>query len=182
MRYGYARVSTEDQTTAGQIEALEAAGCDQIFSDNGISGSTTSRPELDELLQIIAEGDELVVWRLDRLGRSMQHVVTLVSELGERGVQFRSLTENLDTTTASGELIFHIFASLAHFERRLISERTKQGMKAAKCRGTHVGRPRSLSSDAVDQARKMIEAGETVSKVARTFKVSRATLHRALAS
>ena len=180
MKYGYARVSTEDQSTDGQIDSLKLAGCEEVFTDDGVSGSTTSRPALDKLLTALKPGDELVVWRLDRLGRSMQHIVTLVSELGDRDVQFASLTENIDTTTASGELVFHVFASLAHFERRLIAERTVQGMKAAKTRGVHVGRPRKMGVAQIADAQKKIGNGWTYTKVARFFRVSRATLYRHL--
>lgn len=182
MKYGYARVSTDDQTLDGQIDALEAAGCDEIFSDHGVSGASTDRPELSRLLETATDGDQIVVWRLDRLGRSMQHVVTIVTELGDRGVQFASLTENIDTTTASGELIFHIFASLAHFERRLISERTKQGLEATKRRGTVLGRPRALNKERSEHVRALISEGRTISEAASILKVSRSTVFRALRS
>lgn len=141
-KIGYARVSTDDQNLDLQINALDAAGCTRIFTDKGISGAQSERSGLTAARLALEEGDTLVVWRLDRLGRSLIHLIKLLDELGKQGVHFQSLTENLDTTSAGGRLVFHIMAALAEFERALISERTKAGMKAAKARGVHVGRPR----------------------------------------
>ena len=141
---GYARVSTDDQNLSLQTRALDAAGCTRIFTDKGISGARGSRPGLNAALLALEKGDTLVVWRLDRLGRSLIHLVRLLDELGKKGIHFHSLTENLDTNSAGGRLIFHIMAALAEYERSLISERTKAGMQAAKARGVHVGRPRKV--------------------------------------
>lgn len=146
---GYARVSTGDQDVNLQLDALHHAGCtdDQIFLDVA-SGTCTTRPGLAACLQALAPGDTLIVWRLDRLGRSMLHLVTVIAELGQRQVGFRSLGDGaLDTTTATGELVFHIFSALAQFERRLIQERTRAGLAAARARGKHGGR-RPLHADA----------------------------------
>ena len=139
---GYARVSTGDQDVSLQLDALRQAGCadDRIFVDVA-SGTHTTRPGLEACLQALAPGDTLIVWRLDRLGRSMLHLVTVITELGQRQVGFRSLCDGaLDTTTATGELVFHIFSALAQFERRLIQERTHAGLAAARARGKHGGR------------------------------------------
>lgn len=127
---GYARVSTTDQKLEPQVDALKAAGCETVFEDV-ISGAKTERPGLNEALAFLREGDTLVVWKLDRLGRSMKHLVETVAELGDRGVGFRSLTEGVDTTTTGGTLVFHLFGALAQFERDLIVERTQAGLKAA---------------------------------------------------
>ena len=178
---GYARVSTADQTTALQLDALKQAGCDQVYRDEATSGSTTARPGLDRALKALHAGDTLMVWRLDRLGRSLAHLIETVTGLRERGVAFRSLTEALDTTSAAGELIFHVFGAMAHFERRLIVERTRAGLDAAKRRGTKLGPRFRLDGAKVAHARKLIADGEGPGSVARTFGVDRATLYRALA-
>jgi DNA invertase Pin-like site-specific DNA recombinase len=146
-KIGYARVSTDDQKLDLQMNALDAAGCTRIFTDKGISGSKDERSGLTAARLALERGDTLVVWRLDRLGRSLNHLIKVIDELGKLGVQFQSLTENLDTTSAGGRLVFHIMAALAEFERALISERTKAGMQAAKARGVHVGRPRKKLSN-----------------------------------
>lgn len=180
---GYARVSTLEQDEALQVDALTAAGCDpsRIYVDH-ISGSSTSRPELDRVWEYLRAGDTLVVWRLDRLGRSLKHLVELVGELAEREIEFRSLSESIDTTTPTGRLTFHLFASIAEFERDLIRERTAAGLAAARVRGRVGGRPRSLSATQVQQARRMMEVdGLPVADVAGVLRVSRATLYRALA-
>jgi DNA invertase Pin-like site-specific DNA recombinase len=179
---GYARVSTDEQTVAQQRRALEAAGCQRIFQDEGISGSATRRPGLDAALAAVGEGDVLVVWKLDRLGRSLPHLIEIVTGLGERGVAFRSLTEQIDTTTAGGRLVFHVMGALADFERDLISERTRAGMDAAKARGARVGRKPSLTSGQLQHIRRLREQGETLGSLARSFGVSRTTVWRHLAS
>lgn len=137
---GYARVSTDEQNPALQFDALNKAGCQRIFSDSA-SGATASRPALEHALSSLKFGDTLVVWKLDRLGRSLSHLMDLVEELERRGVAFRSLSEAIDTSTASGRLLFHVMGALAEFERALISERTRAGMAAARARGAAIGRP-----------------------------------------
>lgn len=143
-KVGYARVSTEEQKVDLQLNALKHAGCEQIFVDEGVSGAKADRAGLKKALASLQPGDTLVVWRLDRLGRSLINLVGLMSELGNRGIEFYSLMENIDTTSAGGRLVFHLMAALAEFERSLISERTKAGMEAAKLKGIHVGRPRRV--------------------------------------
>ncbi|WP_345770914.1 recombinase family protein [Brucella intermedia] len=142
LKIGYARVSTDLQKMDLQMDALNQAGCDYIFTDHGISGATVERPGLRQAIEMLQRGDTLVVWRLDRLGRSLVHLVEQVSSLGQQGIEFRSVTESIDTSSSGGKLLFHMIAALAEFERSLISERTKAGMAAAKLRGKHVGRPR----------------------------------------
>ena len=141
LKIGYARVSTDVQRMDLQMDALKQAGCDQIFTDHGISGAATERPGLQQAMNMLQKGDTLTVWRLDRLGRSIVHLVEQVSALGEQGIEFQSLTEHIETNSSGGKLLFHMIAALAEFERSLISERTKAGMAAAKLRGKHVGRP-----------------------------------------
>ena len=148
-RVGYARVSTEEQKVDLQLNALKQAGCEQIFVDEGVSGAKADRAGLKKALASLQPGDTLVVWRLDRLGRSLINLVGLMSELGKRGVEFHSLMENIDTTSAGGRLVFHLMAALAEFERSLISERTKAGMEAARLRGIHVGRPKGIRTKQV---------------------------------
>lgn len=178
---GYARVSTYEQTVAGQLDALRVAGCVEVFADEGVSGTITSRPELDRCLRSLGAGDVLVVVRLDRLGRSMAHLVTTVEELEKRGIGFRSLSEAVDTTTSTGRLVLGIFASLAQFERDLIRERTTAALEAKKRRGERLGRPLALTPSQVKAARKMLDDGDSPSHVARVFRVDRSTLYRALA-
>src|SRR5690349_6433555 len=151
MLIGYARVSTTDQTTALQEDALAKAGCDRIFTDTA-SGSRSDRPGLAEALTYVRTGDTLVVWRLDRLGRSLAHLIKTVMQLKDRGVNFKSLQEQLDTTTSGGKLVFHFFGAVAEFERDLIRERTMAGLAAARARGRRGGR-KPLSSQKVRQLR-----------------------------
>lgn len=178
---GYARVSTDDQTPALQLDALKAAGCERLFTDRGVSGAARGRPALGEALAALKSGDVLVVWRLDRLGRSLSDLIALTGELKARGCGFRSLSESIDTTTAGGVLVFHVLGALAEFERGLIAERTRAGLAAAKKRGAKLGRRPALSADQVSHARQLIDAGERPSDVAKSLKVDRATLYRALA-
>lgn len=179
MNVGYARVSTRDQNLGLQLDALRGAGCTgTIYKDEGVSGKLTSRPQLDACLTTLKAGDTLVVWKLDRLGRSLQHLVTIVHELAERGIGFRSLTENIDTTTNSGRLIFHIFAALAEFERGLIIERTMAGLETARANGKVGGRRPALDGDRAALALDMLNRGLKVADVARAFSVSRATIYR----
>ena len=180
---GYARVSTSDQDLSLQINELTAMGCQDIFQDV-VTGTTSNRPGLDECLRTLRSGDTLVVWRLDRLGRSMQHLVSLVTNLKSRGVGFRSLRDGaIDTTSASGELIFNIFAALAQFEAELIRERTRAGLAAARARGRKGGRtPVSASDPRIRMAKKMHEDKSlSPREICTSLKISRATLYRYLA-
>jgi Enterobacteriaceae phage serine recombinase len=179
-RIGYARVSTEDQNLALQIDALKAAGCARIFCDHGVSGVCISRPALDDALVTLRRGDTLVIWKLDRLGRSLAHLINVVDELGQRGIGFCSLSQAIDTATAGGKLMFHVWGALAEFERELISERTKAGMAAAKARGTALGRPPKLTSGQVTQARTALMAGQDAAQLAKELDVSPLTLARAV--
>lgn len=177
---GYARVSTRDQNVDVQRQALLAAGCDLIFDDT-ISGSTKSRSGLNQALAALSSGDVLVVWKLDRLGRSMQHVVNTVLDLDKHGIGFRSLTEAIDLSSSTGKLLLSVFGWLAEVERDLTTERTKAGLAAAKRRGVQLGRKRKLTPNDVEHARRMIESGEqSVAGMARILKVGRNTLGRAL--
>jgi DNA invertase Pin-like site-specific DNA recombinase len=145
MKIGYARVSTTEQNLSLQTDALEQADCEKVFYDQ-ISGAKTSRPGLDEALTYLRQGDVLVVWRLDRLGRSLKHLIESVNSLEEQGIGLQSLQESIDTTTSGGKLIFHIFSALAEFERNLIRERTQAGLVAARARGRIGGRPKLLNA------------------------------------
>lgn len=178
---GYARVSTDEQCLALQLDALERAGCDRIERDQGVSGAATSRPGLDRALAALQPGDTVVVWRLDRLGRSLPHLIEVISGLKDRGVSFRSLSESIDTSTAAGELIFHVFGALAQFERSLIRERTRAGIDAAKARGQHCGRRPSLTPTQARHAAKLIEDGQSEREVGRILGVSHTSIRRALA-
>ena len=178
MTFGYARVSTVGQDDALQLDALEQASCDRIFTDRA-SGATTSRPAMDELLGMIRRGDTLVIWRLDRLGRSLRHLLEVVADLEQRGVALKSLTESIDTSTPAGRLVFHTFGALAEFERDLIRERTKAGLAAARARGRVGGRPSVWTPEKKEQARRMLEEGKDVSTVAKVLGVSRASVYRA---
>lgn len=181
MRVGYARVSTEDQNLAGQLDELRGTGCADVYAEHG-SGKKDDRPELANALRALRAGDTLVVTRLDRLGRNLPHLIATVNALAARGVGFESLAERLDTTSAGGELIFHLFASMAQFERRLNSERTRAGLKAARARGRNGGRPPILSISQLRQAKRLLDDPEvTAREVAHTFGVSRSTLYNNLA-
>ena len=180
--FGYARVSTDDQDLSLQIDALQQHGIPKaaIFMDK-VSGAKTERPGLTKCLESLTSGDILVVWRLDRLGRSMRHLITLVEDLRSKGIGFRSLNEGaIDTTCASGELIFNIFSALAQFERRLIQERTKAGLAAARARGRHGGRPRVTAAEAKVVLAKKLNADKTldIDDVCRTLRISRSTFYR----
>ena len=180
MRIGYARVSTTDQNLALQRDALTAAGCEWIFADEGLSGLTTRRPGLDDALATLKRGDTLVVWKLDRLGRSLAHLVQLVADLGTQGIEFRSLSDLIDTASAGGRLVLHMMVALAEFERSLIAERTHAGLIAARKRGERLGRKPSLTPEQVTIARQLIENGESPRAVARSLKVGKSTLYRHL--
>jgi len=179
---GYARVSTADQDLRMQNTELKAAGCDRVFTDK-ISGVKSVRPGLDECLAKLKKGDTLIVWRLDRLGRSMQHLVSVVTELKDKGIGFKSLKDGaIDTTTASGELIFNIFAALAQFERELVKERTRAGLKAARARGRLGGRKPITPGDPKVRAAKKMHADKNISvkEICTTLNVSKTTLYRYL--
>lgn len=178
MLHGYARVSTIDQHPELQENALRQAGCEKIWTDHGVSGKLASRPQLDACLAALQPGDTLVVWRLDRLGRSVQHLVTLINDLEERKAGFKSLTEALDTTTNGGRLIFHIFAAIAEFERGLIVERTMAGLAEARRKERYGGHPPGLTAEQAKMARQMVDGGASIAAVARSLNVSRATVYR----
>jgi DNA invertase Pin-like site-specific DNA recombinase len=181
MQYGYARISTIDQNPALQLDALQRAGCIKIFKDEGISGATAKRPGLVRCLKSVQEGDRLTVWKLDRLARSLRDLVSIVEDFDQRGIQFRSLTEEINTSTPGGKLVFHIFAALAEFERGLIIERTREGMKAARARGVRTGPKPKLTRQQIKHAQRLIDEGQYRQEIADLFKVSRVTLYRALA-
>lgn len=176
---GYARVSTDVQKIDLQITALKAAGCHKIYEDLGRSGKDFNREGLEGVLSVLSPGDTLVVWRLDRLGRSLSGLVQLIDELGRRGIHFRSLTENIDTQSSGGRLMFHIMAALAEFERAMISERTRAGLQEARARGRLLGRPRVLTLEKSHQIMMMILNGESsTAKIASEFRVSTRTIQR----
>lgn len=180
MQIGYARISTTDQNLAVQRDALKAAGCERIFTDKGISGRVADRPGLDRALKALKRGDTLIVWKLDRLGRSLAHLVQTVADLGKRGIGFRSLSDPIDTTNAGGRLVLHMMGALAEFERSLIVERTKAGLQAAKRRGVRLGRKPKLTAAQVAHARRLMDGGENGRTVALSFGVARSTLYEAL--
>ena len=176
---GYARVSTVEQDTALQTDALRKAGCEKIFEDT-VSGAKADRPGLTAALVYLRDGDVLAVWRLDRLGRSLPHLIDTVGTLEARGVGFRSLTENIDTTTPSGRLIFHVFGALGQFERDLIRERTKAGLTAAAARGRKGGRKPVVTADKLQRAREHIANGLNVREAAARLKIGKTALYAAL--
>jgi DNA invertase Pin-like site-specific DNA recombinase len=178
MLIGYARISTDDQNLDLQRDALKKAGCEQIFTDR-VSGTKANRPGLTEALSHLRSGDILVVWRLDRLGRSLRHLIDTITELQERGVGFKSLTENIDTTTSGGRLVFNIFASLAEFEREIIRERTQAGLTAARARGKLGGRPKALSESKAEMARQLyLDRTHSIAEICQTLGISRTTFYR----
>ena len=178
--YGYARVSTPEQDPALQVDALIAAGCERVFVDHA-SGKKTARPEFDLMWSTLLVGDTLVVWRLDRLGRSLSHLVEMFTELGEREVAFRSLSEAIDTSTAAGRLMFHVMGALAEFEHQLILERTRAGIESARARGRMGGRPPVLTPTQLSGVRSMYMAGKhTRREIADAFGVSLSTVTRAV--
>jgi DNA invertase Pin-like site-specific DNA recombinase len=177
---GYARISTGDQHPDLQVDALKAAGCYRVFVDTA-SGALAARPALNQLLDQLRPGDTLVVWKLDRLGRSLRHLVDTIAALADRGVGFRSLQEQVDTTTPGGKLVFHIFAALAEFERDLIQERTSAGLAAARARGRTGGRPALMTEPKIRLAREMYASKQyTVAAIASALGVSRASIYRHL--
>jgi DNA invertase Pin-like site-specific DNA recombinase len=181
MRIGYARVSTLDQNLDLQEDALKAAGCEKIYSDK-TGGTKAERPGLERAMADLRPGDLLVVWKLDRLGRSLKHLIEAVADLSHRGVGFQSLQESIDTTTSGGKLIFHVFGTLAEFERDIIRERTLAGLSAARARGRMGGRPRNLD-DKKKRHAVLLHSDPTnsVKDICRTLGISKATLYRYLA-
>jgi DNA invertase Pin-like site-specific DNA recombinase len=180
MLIGYARISTLDQNLELQRDALGSAGCEKVFTDVA-SGGDASRSGLTEALVQLRTGDTLVVWRLDRLGRSLKHLVETVTSLHSRGVGFRSLTEGIETETSGGRLVFHLFACLAEFEREVIRERTQAGLAAARSRGRRGGRPALMDDKKTALARRMhADSANTAAEIARALGVSRATFYRSL--
>ena len=178
MLIGYARVSTEDQNLDLQRDALHKSGCEQIFTDQ-ISGTKARRPGLEEALSHLRSGDTLVVWRLDRLGRSLTHLIATVTALQERGVGFKSLTESIDTTTSGGRLVFNIFASLAEFEREIIRERTNAGLSAARARGRNGGRPKKLSRKQIQVLQDLAaDKKHSVREICSLFGIRRTAFYR----
>lgn len=178
---GYARVSTADQNPELQHAALEEAGAERIFTDHGVSGSSSSRPQLDMCLDHLRHGDVLTVWKLDRLGRNTRHVLEIVEQLTERGIGFRSLTEGLTTEGAMGRAMLTIMAAFAQLERDTMIERTRAGLAAAAANGRHGGRPRKLDDGDAAKAIRLREQGVSVADIARVLGVSRATAYRYLA-
>ena len=179
MKIGYARVSTGEQNLDLQLDALRAAGAEDIFTDQ-CSGASTERPGLEQALRRLDTGDTLLVWRLDRLGRSLPHLISTVSDLGEKGIGFQSLADSIDTAHAQGRLVFHLMGALAEFERALISERTRAGLEAAKARGRKLGRRAALNPQQLAHARQLMAGGATPTDIARTLGVGRSTLYRGL--
>jgi DNA invertase Pin-like site-specific DNA recombinase len=178
MLIGYARVSTHDQTLDLQKDALEKAGCELTFTDT-ISGTKAKRPGLEQALAYLREGDILVVWRLDRLGRSLRDLIDTITTLHERGIGFKSLTEQIDTTTSGGKLVFHIFGALAEFEREIIRERTRAGLEAARSRGRNGGPKHKLTPKQVEIVRQLYaDKSHSLQEICDTFGISRTTLWR----
>lgn len=178
---GYARVSTSDQNLAMQADALVKAACDRVFEDTA-SGANADRPGLKAALDFVREGDVLTVWKLDRLGRSLPHLIETVSKLDARGVGFRSLTESIDTTTPGGRLIFHVFGALGQFERDLIRERTRAGLEAAAARGRHGGRKPVITEEKLRRAQALVTQGLNVREAAARVKVGKTALYAALST
>ena len=180
MLIGYGRVSTDDQNLHLQDDALQKAGCEKIYTDQ-LGGATTERPGLTTVFEVLRPGDTLVIWRLDRLGRSLKHLIQMVDQLDKMKVGLKSLQENIDTTTAGGRLIFHVFGALAEFERHLIKERTQAGVNAARARGRQGGRPRLL-----DQNKKVLairlhaEKRHTIAEICKMMSISKSTLYNYL--
>lgn len=182
MDVGYARVSSRDQRVDLQIDALKQAGCEKIYTDIGISGAKTARPGLDQALDQLREGDSLVVWRLDRLGRSTRHVLTLIEDLEERGVKFRSLTEAIDSGGPMGKVLLTLIAAFAEMERQVLRDRTNAGLEAARARGRKGGRKPKLTTKQDKAIRVLYDGRQTpVSVIAETFKISEPTVWRSLA-
>ena len=180
MLIGYARVSTQDQNADLQVDALERAGCERIYTDHA-SGAKASRPQLDRMLEALRKGDTVVVWKLDRLGRSTLNLAALLERFREQEIGFRSLTEQMDTTTPGGVLVFNVFAAVAQLERDMIRERTKAGVMAARARGRKGGRPRKLTKKDEIMIRELYESRSvTIKEIAAKFNVGRTTIYKAI--
>ena len=180
-KIGYVRVSDKEQTEDLQIDALKQAGCDVIYGDHGVSGAIRTRKGLEDLLVSLKPGDTLCVWKLDRLGRSTIHLLQMLDDLRKRGIDFQAITQGIDTTTAVGRMLYGQLAVFAEFEREQISERTKAGMRAAKARGKHIGRPRKLTDTQIAYARSQIASRQnTITHIAKSYGVAPITLSRAI--
>jgi len=182
MIYGYARVSTGEQSPALQLTALKNAGCQTIFRDNGLSGKNMHRPGLKRCLKALASGDTLTVWKMDRLARSLKDLISILDDLKGRGVSFLSVTESIDTGTPAGRAMWQLIGVFAELERSMIQERTQAGLKEARRRGVKFGPKEKLNSQQILRAKSLIDKGEKVSDVAKLYNVSRATLYRVLAA
>ena len=179
MKYGYARVSTEDQNPAMQLAALKKAGCTKLFKDE-VTGAHINRPALTRCLKILQPGDTLIVWKLDRLGRSLRDLIHMLDDFKRQGIKFKSLTEAIDTETPTGRAMWQMIGVLAELERSLIGERTRAGVKAAQRRGVKFGRKVKLTPDRLTHARRLIDEGRTLTEAAKIVGVGRATLYGAL--
>jgi DNA invertase Pin-like site-specific DNA recombinase len=183
MKIGYARVSTKEQNLSMQIDALEKEGCKRIFQEK-IGGAKADRPQLRKMIEQLREGDVIITWKLDRLGRSLRDLVNLINEIQDKGAGLKSLNDSIDTTTPQGKLTFHLFASLAEFERDIIRERTKAGLEAARARGRKGGRPKGLSKEAQDKAivaETLYKQGKmSVTEICKHLKIARSTLYKYL--
>ncbi len=177
MLIGYARVSTEDQNLGLQQDALQKAGCAAVYSDKA-SGGHMSRPGLEQALALLGRGDCLIVWKLDRLGRSVKHLVEIAARFKEQGVDLRSLSDGIDTSTATGRFFFHVMSAFAEMERELIRERTNAGLAAARKRGRTGGRPKAMTASKLEAGRRLLDAGMPVGDVARSLSVSVPTVYR----
>lgn len=178
MKIGYARVSTLDQSINLKIDALDRAGCDKVFTDTA-SGAIDNRQGLNDAIEFCRSGDSLVVWKLDRLGRRLRHLIDTINWLQSKGVEFVSLQESVDTMTSGDKLVFHVFGALAEFEREMIRERTKAGIKAARARGISNGRPRKLTRAQIQMARTLMKSSTNkITDICKTMKISRSTLYR----
>ena len=182
MRIGYARVSTTDQNLDLQTDALKTAGCEKIFSDRGASGAKTERPGLDKALDQIRKGDILVIWKLDRLGRSLSHLLSIIEDLKRKGANFASIQDAFNTSTASGKMVFSVIGAMAEYERNLTRERTIAGLASARARGRKGGRPKQLDEGQVRVAIALAEAGElTIKEICEQVSCSRSTYYRQIA-
>lgn len=182
MLIGYARISTQEQTLDLQLDALHRTGCEQLYTDTA-SGAKTERKGLQDALDHLRAGDTLIVWRLDRLGRTLKQLIELINDFNARGIGFKSLQENIDTTTSGGKLVFHIFGALAEFERDIIRERTHAGLQAARSRGRVGGRPKALNPKKAALAKSLYESKEhSIKDICETLGISRATLYKYVGS